>query len=121
METGKQPGTPSTAANAGQPASAQGIPISERFPRLTSSQYRFTTASAIKNLDPEQRNVYRVVVKLAARPNTTFANNNSSGIPWTFAVKDFIRMLNAHDEKAMILPRRENAKINKIASHDDVP
>ena len=121
METGNQPGTPTTAANAVQPAPASGIPISERFPRLTSSQYRFTTASAIKNLDPEQRNVYRVVVKLSARPNTTFTNNNSSGIPWTFAVKDFIRMLNAHDDKAMILPRRENAKINKIASHDDVP
>ena len=121
METGNQPAIPSAADNARQTAPSNSIPVAERFPRLTSSQYRFTTAAAIKHLDPEERNVYRVVLKLSARPNTTFTNNNTTGIPWTFAVKDFIRMLNAHDAKAMILPRRENAKINKIASHDDIP
>ena len=95
------------ADTARQRALAPGIPITEHFPRLTSSQYRFTTASAIKHLDPEQRNVYRVlVVKLAARPNTTFHNNTTSVIPWTFAIKDFLRMLNSHDNKAMILPQK---------------
>ena len=65
--------------------------------------------------------MYRIVVQLTARAPATFARNNPEGVPWTFAVKDFLKTIQIYDEKAMILPRRANAKINKICSQDDVP
>ena len=92
-----------------QHAPSTPIPVTERIPRLTSSQYRFTTANAIHNLDSKQRNVYRIVVKLTSRAPATFARNDPEGVPWTFAVKDFIKTIQIYDAQAMILPRRENA------------
>jgi hypothetical protein len=121
MATGPPPAASPATGSDTQQAPSTSIPISERIPRLTSSQYRFTTANAIRNLDSTQRNVYRIVVKLTARAPATFARNNPEGVPWTFAVKDFIKTIQIYDEKAMILPRRANAKINKICSQDDVP
>jgi hypothetical protein len=121
MATGPPPDATTAASRDNQHTSSTTIPITERIPRLTSSQYRFTTANAIRNLDSSQRNVYRIVVKLTSRAPATFARNNPEGVPWTFAVKDFLKTIQIYDAQAMILPRRENAKINKLCSQDDVP
>jgi hypothetical protein len=104
-----------------QPEASPTIPVSERFPRLASRQVRFTTAAAIKNLDQSERHVYRIVAKLKSRSGNTFSQNNNEGIPWTFAVRDFLSMIQIYDDNAMILPRRENANINSISGYDEVP
>ena len=121
MATPTPPATAPAAGNAMHPEASPTIPISERFPRLAYRQVRFTTAAAIKNLDQSERHVYRIVAKLKSRSGNTFSQNNNEGIPWTFAVRDFLSMIQIYDDKAMILPRRANANINSISGYDEVP
>ena len=121
MASPSPPATAPASGNAPTRDASSSIPDSQRFPRLASSQYRFTTADAIKNLDQQERHVYRVVAKLRARQSISFSQKANNGLPWTFAVRDFLQMLQTYDEKAMILPRRAKAKINKLSCHTEVP
>jgi hypothetical protein len=121
MATPTPPATAPASGIASTLDDSSSIPASHRFPRLVSSQYRFTTADAIKHLDKQERHVYRVVVKLRARQTISFSQKSANGLPWTFAVRDFLQMLQTYDEKAMILPRRDKVKINKLSCHTEVP
>ena len=121
MASPSPPATAPTDGNAPAPDDPPTLPDSQRFPRLVSSQYRFTTADAIKTLDKQERHVYRVVAKLRARQTISFSAKATNGLPWTFAVRDFLQMLQTFDENAMILPRRAKAKINKLSCHTEVP
>ena len=122
MATPPPPATAPAGGAAPTTTSPRSIPDTQRYPRLTSGQYRFTTANAIKYLDDKvARSVYRIVVKLNARSSATFSQHLTDGLPWTFAVRDFLQMVQTYDEMAMILPRRDKAKINKISCPTEIP
>ncbi len=92
------------------------LPPSSVFPVLASTQFRYSMEDAVRDLPQVPRFLYRVKLHLNAEKGATFAD-----APWTLMVRRFFHTLKTIDPNVIILRRRDDAGINKISSHEEIP
>ncbi len=93
------------------------LPVTSRFPTIVSGHVRFTTEEAAESLERAPGFIYSALVELTPPFNRTFGHDD----PWTLSARRFLTSVQATDPAALILPRRSDAKVNKISSPEELP
>lgn len=84
-------------------------------PQLSSTQFKFTTDEAIKDLEEAPKHHYTVAFSLRPRTGASYKTT-----PWILSVKQLMAIVKQADPQFMILKKRE-AVGNSITRIEDIP
>ena len=93
------------------------LPEQARFPVLTSGQYRLAPLSMGKTANEKSLHRYQVRVELkCSDPRQSFKTQS-----YTLMARRFLFALSGVDPQAAILPRVQDARVNKILCNGELP